>query len=81
MGKVVELQVTMFALMLVGLFVKKWKLVSDQGQKDLTDLVVYVILPCNILYAFLSGDSGEVMEQFAWVFGLLRNGIKKTSFR
>ena len=46
------LQFTIFTLIAVGFLVRRLGLVSLQGQKSLTNLVIYVILPCNILHAF-----------------------------
>lgn len=54
----------MFALILVGLFVKKLKLVSGEGQKNITDMVIYIVLPCNIFNAFLVKNSQMFLTQF-----------------
>lgn len=70
MTQILTLQVTIFTLILIGFLVKRRGLVSADGQKNLTDLVIYIILPCNIPDAFLqdlsqyfsdrSGNSGAV---------------------
>lgn len=70
MEKVVTLQLTMFALILVGLFVKKTKLVSQEGQKNITDLVIYIVLPCNIFNAFLVKNSQTLLTQFFQVLAM-----------
>lgn len=31
---------------------KKIHIIGPQGQKNINDLVIYLILPCNILHAF-----------------------------
>lgn len=41
----------MFLLILVG-FVARKKLFSNEGQKDLTQLLIYVLLPCTLIRAF-----------------------------
>ena len=46
------LQVTLFAIIAVGFFLKKRGLFSTAGQKNLTDLIINVVLPCNIINAF-----------------------------
>lgn len=54
MEKILTLQVTIFLLVLVGFGVKRLGLIGSQGQKNMNDLVIYVILPCNILHAFMN---------------------------
>lgn len=75
MENVITLQITMFALMLVGLLAKKWKLVSKEGQKNITDLVIYIILPCNILNAFLVKSNEKLLTHFFQVL-LISIGIQ-----
>ena len=55
MKELTVLQVTIFSAMALGYLVRKRNLVTHQGQRDLTDLVLYVILPANILTSFLTG--------------------------
>lgn len=54
MEKVLILQATIFLLVAVGFVLKRIGLIGPQGQKNLNDLVIYVILPCNILHAFMN---------------------------
>lgn len=61
------LEFAIFALIGVGFLVRKLDLVSQQGQKSLTNLVIYVILPCNILKAFLSADVSAIQNDGIWV--------------
>ena len=51
--ELVILQITIFSLMALGFGARKWKLVSHQGQLELTNLVLYLILPANIVTSFL----------------------------
>ena len=53
MGTLIPPQLTIFLLVAVGFFVKKTGLVGPQGQKNINDLVIYIVLPCNILKAFM----------------------------
>ena len=46
------LQLTIFLLVAVGFLMKKIHIIGPQGQKNINDLVIYLILPCNILHAF-----------------------------
>jgi predicted permease len=64
------LQFAIFSLIGVGFLVRKLGVVSQQGQKSLTNLVVDVILPCNILTAFLKVDVASIRDDGIWVFGI-----------
>ena len=64
------LQFTIFTLIAVGFLVRRLGLVSLQGQKSLTNLVIYVILPCNILHAFQFADMEMVRRNGLWVLGI-----------
>lgn len=67
MQKLLDLQLTMFLMMAVGIIVKKIGIVGKEGQKNLTDLVIYVILPCNIIKSFMVEFSLEIMYTFGKV--------------
>ena len=42
---------------------KKIHIIGPQGQKNINDLVIYLILPCNILHAFTqSAADGRLYE-------------------
>lgn len=58
MAQMLTLQVTLFAMMALGFAVKKIGIVSKTGQANLTDLVIDVILPCNIITSF-QGSFGD----------------------
>lgn len=47
-----NLQLMMFLMMGIGVFVRKKHIISVEGKHVLTDLVVELILPCNIISAF-----------------------------
>ena len=68
MGNVLILQLTMLLLILVGVFVKKKGIVSREGQKNINDLVIYLILPCNIIKSFMIDSEGDIFRQFGLVF-------------
>lgn len=52
MKELINLQCTIFLLVGVGFLLKKIRLVNQESQKCITDLVINVILPCNIVKAF-----------------------------
>lgn len=64
---VFQLQETIFVLMLVGAFLKKCGLVSDEGQKALFDLFICLALPCSIVKSFTGGLSLELLRNFGLI--------------
>lgn len=52
MKEVFILQCTIFLLVAAGCFLKRKGIVTREGQKCITDLVIDVVLPCNIVKAF-----------------------------
>lgn len=63
----ISLQLTMFIMILVGFIVKKIGLVGKEGQKNITDLVIYLILPCNIVKSFMVEFSINTLYSFAGI--------------
>ncbi|MDO4617378.1 MAG: AEC family transporter [Lachnospiraceae bacterium] len=53
MLQLLNLQLTLFLLIAVGFFVRKKGMVSEQGQKNINNLVINVVLPCNIIKSFM----------------------------
>lgn len=51
--KMVNLQLMLFTLMLVGIILKKKGLIDDKTKKTLSDLLINFILPCNIIHSFM----------------------------
>lgn len=64
MVELLNLQITIFLLIGIGFFVKRKKIVGKEGQKNLNDLVIYVILPCNILKAFMVEFEENMAQEF-----------------
>ena len=62
MKEMIVLQVTIFGIMALGFFLKKRKIVSDRGQREITDLVIDIVLPANIITSFLSKFDGDVLK-------------------
>ncbi len=50
--ELLTLQVTIFSLIAVGFLLKRIRLIGVEGQKNITDLVINVVLPCNIVTSF-----------------------------
>ena len=78
MTDVLSLQITMFLLILVGVIIKKAKIISPAGQKNINDLVIYVVLPCNIIKSFMIDCDGDIFRQFGLVF-IISIGIQVVS--
>ena len=57
METLITLQITIFLLVAMGFVLKKIHIIGPQGQKNINDMVIYVILPCNILRAFLDSPA------------------------
>ncbi len=70
MGAILSLQITIFALVAVGFAVRRLGLVGEQGQRNLNDLVIYCILPCNILKAFAGDVGGGGFSAYLGIFGI-----------
>ena len=52
--QMMQLMGEMLLLMLTGLLIRRIGIVTNEGRKCLTDLILYVILPCNIVRAFIN---------------------------
>ena len=68
MSKLLELQTTMFLLIFVGAILKKAHIVGNEGQKNITDIVIYLVLPCNIIQSFLVKFTSEIWRSFISIF-------------
>ena len=61
------LQITLLSMVAVGFLVKRLHIVGVEGQKNITDLVLMVILPANILTSFTATISPETMRECLWM--------------
>ena len=75
MKELVNLQLMMFLLMLVGLFLRKKDIITAEGKKCLTDLIIDVILPANIIKSFLIEFNHKILLNFLAIF-LISIGIQ-----
>jgi predicted permease len=67
MQRLIDLQLTMFVMIAVGMIVKKINIIGAEGQKNITDLVIYLVLPCNIVKSFMVEFNYKVVYTFAGV--------------
>ena len=75
MSSVVSLQITIFILTGVGFVIRRIGLVNQAGQKMLASLVLNLILPCNILKAFISSSLDGSVNEYLGVL-LIAIGIQ-----
>ncbi|MFQ8705910.1 MAG: AEC family transporter [Thomasclavelia sp.] len=52
-NNLMDLQIEIFILMIIGYILRKTNIISKENRKSLTDLVIYIILPANIIYSFM----------------------------
>lgn len=48
-----ELQGMLLLMLLIGLIARKTGTITDAGKKSITNLIINIILPCNIIYSFM----------------------------
>ena len=57
-----QLQGTLFAMMLIGAWMKKRDIISTEGKRCLTELCVNVVIPCNIFKSCLISLDMEILR-------------------
>ncbi len=62
MLQLLNLQLTLFLLAAVGFVLRKSELVSEEGQRCVNTLVLYVVLPCNIVKSFMVDLEGGMAQ-------------------
>lgn len=66
---VVNLQIVLFLLIIAGMILKKIGIITAEGKKSITDLLIYFILPCNIFISYLGNISVDLIKSSIQVFG------------
>lgn len=64
LGKIVELELIMMLLILAGILLRRRGILTDSGRDCITDLVMTLVLPCNIFMSFQLTVSPDVFLQF-----------------
>ena len=57
MKSLLTMQGMMFLMILIGAGLRKIQIVTTEGRRSMTNLVVNLVLPSNILYAFSNADA------------------------
>ena len=58
---VMNLQLMMFIEIGIGWYLRKKNLITEEGKKVLTDLIIDVILPCNIIKSFMIELNSQIL--------------------
>lgn len=58
-SKMVSVQGTLFIYMAAGYGLRKLRMISDEARTSISNLLLYVLLPCMIFDAFQGGVSME----------------------
>ena len=67
MDKLWSLEFNIFIMMATGFLVRKIKLIGKEAERVITDLVLYVVLPCNIFNSFLGDQAGVEAGEYLTV--------------
>ena len=66
----ISLQLMLFLLMIAGIILQKKGIITAAVRKGMTDLVLDVILPCNIIQSFRMEYDTSVLIQFAEILAV-----------
>lgn len=67
-NNLIDLQIELFIFMLIGYFLNKKGIINAKARKSLTDLVIFVVLPCNIIYSFMMKMNIEIIQSGIIIF-------------
>lgn len=67
MSELINLQLTMFSMMFLGLLFRKLGIIKEEGKKNITDLVIYLVLPCNVFKSFMVEFSKDTLVSFGTI--------------
>jgi len=68
LNRLLELQGMMFLLIIIGIILKKKNVVTNEGKRVITDLLINVILPCNIINSFCVEFNKDILIGFLKIF-------------
>ena len=73
-----SLEFNIFVMVAVGFLIRRIRLVGKEAEGVITDLVLYVVLPCNIFQSFLGDAAGLSAGDYLAVL-LISMGIQALS--
>ena len=65
-----SMQFMMFFLCAAGAVLRKTNILKDNSKSVITDLVLYFILPCNIIKSFQTSFEAEILTKFAIILAI-----------
>ena len=78
MAKLWSLEFNIFIMMGVGFLIRKLRIVGKEAERVITDLVLYVVLPCSIFNSFLGDHAGVGGKDYLTIL-LISIGIQVLS--
>ena len=61
--KMLNLQLVLFMILIIGIICSRLKIISKEGQGSLSNLLINIVLPCNIIASFSSHiESGDMAK-------------------
>lgn len=70
MQQLADLQLMMLLLISSGVILKKFNIIGENGQNNITDLVINLVLPCNIIRSFMIEFNKSILLSFAAVLAI-----------
>lgn len=61
-NNLIDLQIEIFVLMFIGYILAKLNIITKENRKSLTDLVIFVVLPANIIYSFMIEMNDKIIK-------------------
>ncbi len=68
MAAMIQMQGMLFLLILAGIYAHKKGIITNQNRNKFTDLIIEIILPCNIVNSFLIQWSYDILKNCFAVF-------------
>jgi predicted permease len=65
---ILQIQLEIFILVAVGFFITKKGIFGLEARRDMTNVVIYIILPCNIFHSFETALTFDLLRQCGIVF-------------
>lgn len=67
---IIQIQIEIIILVAVGFFAAKKGIFSPEARRDMTNVVIYILLPCNIFHSFETELSVSILRECAVVFAI-----------
>lgn len=67
LSNLLDLQIELFIIMIIGYIFRKLNIISTASRKAFTDVVIYLILPANIIHSFEIEISWSILQSSLFV--------------